>query len=306
VVRWGYRTYYRASEKQMATDLATQAAEQALAVAGVRASELALIVLGISDLPEYLLWDASAALARSLDVKDVPTLLLTQGCALSLMGFACVAGALAIRPDADTALLVTVNRTTEAFRNRMRFNTCLGSDGAGAAVLRRGHQRMRWLATEQFTDPDLVDIFRLEYGGSACPEPPAGMSNLDTDALALIYEHFDRDIGRFRRFASDVDQRVALVIDRACQRAGVDRDQIARLIYVNDNQHSIRDIAEVAGIPVERTNAALAAELGHLGAADHLVCLGRHLERGDLAEGDIIAMAGISPGMHWVCTLLEI
>lgn len=65
-------------------------------------------------------------------------------------------------------------------------------------------------------------------------------------------------------------------------------------------------IAEPLVLPLQRTNADIAPEHGHMGAADDLVPLGLHLERGDLAAGDVVAMCGPSTGMHWCCTLIQV
>jgi 3-oxoacyl-[acyl-carrier-protein] synthase-3 len=96
------------------------------------------------------------------------------------------------------------------------------------------------------------------------------------------------------------------VIDSACERAGIGRGDLAHVININDGAAAIAAVAEPLGLPPERTNAVLAPDHGHMGCADQLASLGLHLERGDLASGDIVALCGISTGMHWCCTLIEV
>ncbi|MFG2645281.1 3-oxoacyl-ACP synthase III family protein [Streptomyces sp. NPDC048370] len=306
VLLWGYRTYHRSPEGTTPTALAARAATKALAKAGVDPRDLDLVVVADSSVPDYLLWDASTALAREIGATASPTLLLTQGCASGVTAFQHIAGTFATREDVDTVLLVAVNQASEAHTNRMRSNTLLSSDGAAAAVLRRGHGRLRWLATEQITDPTYNDFYRVEYGGAAAPFPPEGTANLDVDPLALVYRHFRREPEHLAKFVRTLNTRVRTVYERACDRAGVDTDQVAKFLFLNDNQDSIADIAKAVGVPLERTNAALGADLGHCGGADQLICLDTYLERGDLVEGDVVALAGISIGMHWYCTLLTV
>lgn len=306
VLRWGYHTYHRAAPGTTPTSLAVRAAEAALAEAAVDGKDLDLLIVANSEIPEYLHWDFSASVARALGLKETPSLLLTQACASGVLAFEQIGGTFAIRPDVENVLLVAVNQVSEAHRNRMRTNTCLGSDGAAAALLRRGHSALRWLATEQITDPECADFFRAEYGGSAVPVPPAGLSNLGIDPLTRVHEHFERDPRRLREFITTLNARIGGVVDRACSRAGVEPGTIARLIYLNDNQHSIADAAKAVGLPVERSNAELAARLGHCGGADQLICLREHLNQGDLQAGDVVALVGIASGMHWFCTLLAI
>ncbi|MFD5479985.1 3-oxoacyl-ACP synthase III family protein [Streptomyces hawaiiensis] len=305
VLRWGYRTYHRAAPGTTPTDLAARAARVALDRAGLEPKDVDRLIVADSDVPEYLHWDLSASVARAIGLRGTPTLLLSQSCAAATLAFHQAAGTFAVQPDTEHILVVAVNQVSEGHRNRMRTNTCLGSDGAAAAVLRRGHGRLRWLATEQITDPECADFFRAEFGGSAVPVAPQGRSNLDVDPLSRVHEHFARDPRRLREFVTALNSRIAAVVDQACARAGVNREDISRLIYLNDNQHSLAGAAEALGLPLERTNARLAAELGHCGGADQLLCLERHVEQGETAPGEVVALAGIGSGMHWFATLLK-
>jgi 3-oxoacyl-[acyl-carrier-protein] synthase III len=306
VLRWGYHTYHRAPKGTGATDLAARAARTALARAGLDVKSIDELVVANSDVPEYLQWDVASAVGRRLGTGLAHCTLLTQGCAAGATAFQYIAGAFATRDGLDTILLVAVNQVSDAHTNRMRFNTCLTSDGAAAAVLQRDHSQLRWLATEQMTDPTCVDFFRLEYGGAAAPVSSDGRTNRDIDPLELVYDHFRREPDHLAEFKYALTSRVAAVVHRACARAGVAPRSLAKLVYINDNQQSIAEVARTVGIPIERTNAELAAAIGHCGAADHLLCVERYLERGELDPGDVVALAGVSTGMHWFCTLLEV
>lgn len=302
VIRWGYRTYHRAAPGIGQTRMAADAARRALEAAGLTASDIDYLVVADSGVPEYLNWDASAAVARELELGTTPTLLATQGCASAVTALQQIAGLMAVRDDIQRVLLVAVHRVSEAHINRMRNNTCLGSDGAAAAVVQRGHGRLQWLATDQIMDPRYVDFFRVEYGGSAAPTG----ANLEVDQLALVHQYFRREPEQLAQFVKDVDHQVAAVVERACQRAGVSMSEIQRLIYLNDNQHSLAGVAKATGVPLERTNAALSAELSHVGCADQLISLSVYDSRNELADGDLVALAGLSGGMQWFCSLVRV
>lgn len=304
VLQWGYHTYHRSPQGVRPRDLAARAASHALSEAGVDADDVDLVVVANSDVPEYLQWDVSSAVARELGLHTTRTLLLAQGCSSAVTAFEYVAGLFAVREDLDVVLIVALNQTSEAHTNRMRFNTCLASDGAAAAVVRRDHPRLRWLATEQVTDPTCVDFFRLEYGGSAAPCLPAGVVQADLDPLDLVYDHFKKDPFHLAEFREALTSRVALTVHRACARAGVPVETLARFVYLHDNQPSMTAVAQAVGVTMDRTNADLAAAIGHCGAADHLISLATLRDRGELASGDVVALAGLSVGMHWFCTLL--
>ncbi|MFH8472625.1 3-oxoacyl-[acyl-carrier-protein] synthase III C-terminal domain-containing protein [Streptomyces sp. NPDC018000] len=301
----GYEAYHRVADGVTATGLAAEAAREALENADLGIADVDLIVVGNSDVPEYLGWDGSAAVAKALGAHGTPTVLFTQACAAWSLALDHAAGAMALSPDTNTVLVVLVNVVSETHSNRMDFNGSIASDGAVAAVLRRGHPRVRRLSSARFTNPEFADLFRIEFGGSAAPVPPAGQKHLDP--MVAVYEHFGRDPERLQGFVKEIGGRLGDVVDQALARAGRDRTQLARLVYLNDNQQAIRAAADAVGIPIERTNAELARELGHMGAADQLICLWQHIEAGELAAGDLVALAGVaSPGMHWFCTLIEV
>jgi 3-oxoacyl-[acyl-carrier-protein] synthase-3 len=306
VVRWGYHTFHRVPDGVGTTALAADAAQDALTRTGLSVDDLDLVVLATSEMPEYSYWDSSAALARELKFQERQTLLLTEGCACGVTGLGYVAGLLAIQPELRTVLFTAVNRVSEFHRNRMNVNNAVHSDGAVAAILCRDHPVLRWLATEQFTDPELCDWFRTDYGGSVAPVPPAGWSAATAPSgTETVQAHFQKDPRRLREFGELLNNRTVAVIDGACRRAGIGRDQVSRVIYINDPD-GIVDLAQTLGIAVERTNRDLAATHGHMGAADQLVALGTHVERREVAPGDVVALCGISIGMRWYCTLVGI
>jgi len=307
VLRWGYHTFHRAADDVTATALATAAAQDVLTRTGTTPDDLDLVVAAVSEIPEYPHWDSAAALARELKIRERQTLLLTEGCASGVTGLGLVAGVLAVQPDISTVLFVAVNRVSEFHRNRMNVNDSVHSDGAVAVVLRRGHPQLRWLATEQFTDPELCDWFRTDYGGAVAPVPPPGWSSATAPGgNERVHAHFDKNPKKLREFVDLLSTRSFDVIDRACRRAGISRAELTHILYVNDSPGTIGDVARPFGIPAERTNAAVAMRHGHMGAADQLISLGELLEAGQLAQGDLVALTGTSIGMRWYCGLVRI
>ncbi|HEY1574696.1 MAG TPA: 3-oxoacyl-[acyl-carrier-protein] synthase III C-terminal domain-containing protein [Pseudonocardiaceae bacterium] len=306
IVRWGYRTFHRADDGVTATALAADAARAALAGTGLDPADVDLVALASSELPEYPYWDCSAALARELKIRERQTLWLTEGCASGVTGLGAVAGLLAQQPELETVLFTAVNRVSEFHRNRMNVNNAVHSDGAVAVVLRRGHARNRWLATEQFTDSDYCDWFRTDYGGAAAPVPPAGWSSATAPSgTERVQAHFQKDPKQLLAFNTQLNERVIDVVDRACRRAGVPRGQLARFIYINDPD-GITDLAELMDIPLSRTNRDFAVAHGHMGSADQLSALGWYVDHDELAPGDLVALTGISIGMRWYCTVVRV
>jgi 3-oxoacyl-[acyl-carrier-protein] synthase-3 len=265
-----------------------------------------LVVLAVTDLVEYLYWDAAAAVAHRLGAVRAEAVLLTQACTTGVLCLDAVAGKFATHPDYRTALVVAANRTCEAYWNRLDVQPMVFSDGAVATIARRGHPERRLLTTEVLTDGRFADFYRLDVGGSAAPFGAGGDEPPRVRDVWSVMEHFDYDAEQFAEFARMLDQRAVRTTERACARIGLEVSDLARLILVHDNERAMASLAAALAVPLARTNRELAAEHGHLGAADQLFGLSRHLEAGELQPGDRVALLSMGRGMHWACAIIEI
>jgi 3-oxoacyl-[acyl-carrier-protein] synthase III len=306
VLAYGYRNVLRCRPDVGLTDLAIEAASKALAVAGTDPAELDLVVLAVTDLTEYLYWDAAASVAYRLGATRAEAVLLSQACAGGALCLDTVAGKLATHPGYEMALVIAASRCCEHYWNRMESQPLVFSDGAAAAVARRGHPRLRWLATEVVTDGRYADFYRLDAGGAAAPfdgSATAGVSQVRD--MWDVMRFFQYDAEGIQRFMTEMDERAKLTVERACARASVTEADLAKVILISDNVAAMRSLIATLGIAPARTNLDLALDYGHLGAADYLFCLGQYNMREELAAGDLIALVSRGRGMHWACTLLE-
>ncbi|QUQ67048.1 3-oxoacyl-ACP synthase III family protein [Kutzneria sp. CA-103260] len=304
---WGFRSFHEAEPDVQPNDLAVRAAEAALARTGIAATELDAVVLCTTGPSEYLYWDAAAAVQGRIGACNAEVLLVSHACTSTVMAFDLVAGKFATHADYRTVLVVGVNRVCEPYWNRMDSNTAVFSDGAAAAVLRRGESRCQWLVTETVTDGSLADLLLLDRGGVAQPwedgeQSPAPVA----PAVQRLQSFYGEDTAAMQRFGELTVQRTKDVVLRACKRADIEASSIARLIHLNDNIVALSSLAAALDIPLARTNAEIAMEHGHAGCADQLLTLDLHLSGGALVEGDLVALTAMGSGMHWSCTLLRV
>ncbi|MEU8167059.1 3-oxoacyl-ACP synthase III family protein [Micromonospora sp. NPDC049004] len=303
---WEYRAFHRAGPGVGVTDLAVVAGGTALDRAGVSAADVDLVVLAIPDLAEYLYWDPAAHTQARLGAHRAEAVLLNQACGGGVAAFDTVAGRFATHPEYRTALLIGGNRVCEPYWNRMEVNTSVFSDGAAAAVLVRDHDRCRWLATETITDGRYAGFMRMPVGGAAQPFTPDGGTPRVGDPADRLNEFFAGDVRRMFRFVATIRERNRQVVETACARAGVTLADVHRFVHFHDNARQFAELAKDLGVPLERTNVELALAHGHIGCADQLIGLERHLDSGELTDGDVVALTSTGSGMHWVCTLLRV
>ncbi|GLZ36297.1 hypothetical protein Lesp02_84840 [Lentzea sp. NBRC 105346] len=278
------------------TDLAVSAGTAALASAGVSARDVDLLVLAVADVPEYLYWDAAAAVAHRLGVR-AEAVLISQGCVGGVTLFDTVAGRFATHPSYKTALVIGASRVAEAYMNRFDTNSLLFSDGAAAAVCWRDALSLTWRASHAETDGAYADFFRMDVGGAASPFS-AGEAPAVRDAWDIM-AHFSYDTERFAAFAEEVNDRTARAVHRVCRQAGLSEDSLSWLLLLNDNPRVLAEQADLVGVPLARTNLAWAVEHGHFGAADHLFGLSRL----SLSPGESVVVAANGRGMHWAAAL---
>lgn len=306
---WGYRGFHRAAEEVLLTDLAVQAAQQALTRASVAAADLDLVVVAIPDLAEYLCWDAAAAVQGRLGATHAEAVLVNHACGSGVMAFDTVAGRLATHPSYQQALIVAANRVCETYQNRMVSTTTVLSDGAAAAVLRRDHDRGRWMATEVVTDGRYADFFRMDVGGTARPFGSSGAPGpsglVVRNPLERLRQLMDNDARRTLAFVRSFAENMRVAVDRVCERTGVERNDLARVVHLNDNRQAIADIVRALGIAPNRLDGEFALDHGHFGPADQLLSLHRLDLAGQLGSGDVVALTTLGSGMHWAVTLLR-
>ncbi|MFJ5639630.1 3-oxoacyl-ACP synthase III family protein [Streptomyces sp. NPDC093223] len=304
---WGYQGFHRAADEVGLTDLAVSAGAAALAKANLTADQVDLLVLAIPDLAEHLYWDAAAACQAALGATRAEAVLVNQACSGGVVAFDLLAGRFATHPDYRVALLVTASRVCETYKNRMESDTSIASDGAVAAVAVRDQEACRWLVTETITDGRYARFARLPGGGTARPfsadHPDPGVLASPFDRMQ---DHFGRDVRTMLDYARRIQSNTREVIDRACKRAQVDFGEVRYVLHLNENAKALQAFARNLGVDLERTNAELAVEHGHLGTADQLFALDELLAAGRLSPGDLVALTSTGTGMHWACTLLRV
>ena len=124
---------------------------------------------------------------------------------------------------------------------------------------------------------------------------------------AELYKFFNHDLQRLQNCLDERNKLVVEVVNRACKRAGITSKDLTHVMYINDPRPgAIEIISKPLGIPISHTNSEYAKNYGHMGAADQLISLGLHSQHKKTVPGDIVALCGISTGMQWCCTLIQV
>ncbi|MBT3152358.1 ketoacyl-ACP synthase III [Streptomyces sp. CHD11] len=272
---------------QAASDLAEQAAHDALEDAGLRADQLSLIIVATStpDSPQpptaCLLQDRIGALhAAAFDVNAVCS------------GFVyAVEAACRMVPPGEFALVVGVDLYSRIIDPADRRTVSLFGDGAGAVVIGPVPEGRGVIATQLTSHGDQHDLIKVPAGGSRIPA--------SKESLQEGLHYFTMNGYGVRMFVRD---RLPGEVHRLLANAGVGQAAVRHFIPHQANGRMIDELLpelDLSRAVVHRT----LDRYGNTGAASLPVTLAA--TRGEIAQGDLVLLAGFGGGMSTGLMLLR-
>jgi 3-oxoacyl-[acyl-carrier-protein] synthase-3 len=283
--RTGIRERHIADERTATSDLATIAAQRALAAAGISAKEIDLVIC--ATVTPDTMFPATACLVQDrIGARNAGAFDLSAGCSGFVYGLSCAVSMLqaglcryALVIGADTLSKIT------DFTDR---TTCiLFADGAGAVVLGPTEQGRGFLSFELGADGAGGPLIRQEAGGSRLPASHATVEARQHSITMAGQEVF--------KFAVRV---LGASAEAALAKAGLDSGDIDLLI---PHQANIRIIETAIGrleIPPEKVYINL-DRYGNTSSASIPIALDEVVRLGRLRAGDLLVMVAFGAGLTW-------
>lgn len=284
VTRTGIRSRYLAEPGTPSSELGLIAAQRAMEMAGLAATDLDLIIVATST-PDFIFPSTACLIQGKLGNKGAAAFDVQAVCA----GFAYALGIAEkfIRSGSHKRALVI---GTEVFSRILDWNdrgTCvLFGDGAGAVVL-EASEHAGILATAMHADGSQSGI--LNVPGQLCGGQVTGDPFLRMDGQAVF------------KFAVRV---LADVAEEVCQAAGIQTSEIDWLI---PHQANIR-IIEATGkkLGVDRSKVIVTVDRhGNTSAASVPLALDEAVRDGRIKRGQKVLLEGVGGGFTWGAALLE-
>ncbi|MFO7652928.1 MAG: ketoacyl-ACP synthase III [Candidatus Krumholzibacteriia bacterium] len=269
-------------------DLATEAAVELLAAAGLGADDLDLIVVA-TDTPEYISPATAAVVQHRLGALRAGSFDLNTACA----GFvtALDLGAKYIRSDPryTNILVVGAYAMSKYLDLNDKKTVTLFADGAAGVVLQASDGDRGWQAARLETRGQYHGWMGIYAGGTARPITP--------EVLAAG-QHQLRFVKKFPR---ELNPEVwTQVVTETVADAGRRIDQIDRIFFTQININSIRAAMEALELPMERTHCVM-DRFGYTGSACIPMCLAEADAAGQLREGDFVVFMGSGGGLAFAC-----
>lgn len=294
IQRTGIRERRHAPEGVSTSDLATDAAERALAASGVDPAEIDLVLLGTFT-PDRLMPQSATAVQTRLGL-NCPAMDLVAACAGFV--YALATGAQFVSTGAARHVLVIGADTNTRVLNPDDKKTFpLFGDGAGAVVLSPGTEQQGMLSATLGADGAGADLLTRRMGGVETPFSQNGDASPDADGhLPWLMEMDGRPIFKWAvRLLEDTFDHVLTAADR-------DKEQVKLWLLHQANARILDAATDSMGVPRERVVKHL-DRYGNTSAGSIPIALDESFRAGQIEAGDELLMCGFGAGLSWGTTL---
>ncbi|MFF0293393.1 beta-ketoacyl-ACP synthase III [Kitasatospora sp. NPDC004614] len=270
--RVGIRTRHIA-EGETLVDLAAEAAQKALARAGVTPDQIDLVAVATCTAVERSP-NTAAAVAARLGIPTPAAYDINTVC--SGFSYALATADHAIRAGAATrALVIGAERMSDIVDWTDRTTCVIFADGAGAAVL-------------EAVPDEQTGIGPVVWGS----EPEKGEAVVISGWQPIISQQGQTVF----RWATT---QVAPLARRACEKAGLDPSELRGFVAHQANLRIIDAIAGKLGLAEDAVVARDVVESGNTSAASIPLALSKLVERGELHSGDPVLLFGFGGGLAY-------
>jgi 3-oxoacyl-[acyl-carrier-protein] synthase-3 len=204
-----------------------------------------------------------------LDLPGAAVVGINQlGCASIFAALRMARAMIADDSELDAVLCVSADKFPPSEARDLVYNVV--SDGASAALVRRGAERNRIVACTQVTKGALWD------GGS-----------LENEIVAAYFP------------------TAKSVIERTLAKAGLAIDDISLVIPHNVSARSWEILGKLIGCPPHLIYTDNIRCVGHTIASDNILNLQRATSEGLISRGDYLLLFTFGYGLNWACMILE-
>jgi 3-oxoacyl-[acyl-carrier-protein] synthase-3 len=280
-----------ADPEETTASMAIRAARETLEVAGVRPSQVDLIVVATIT-PDYIFPATACLVQDALGADSAAAFDISAGCAGFVYGLGVAANL--IESGAYETVLVIGAETLSRIIDWTDRNTCvLFGDGAGAVLLRANGADGGVLSTVLGADGSGGDLLRLPGGGSKHP--------LSHQVLAEGLHTLKMRGREVFRFATRVMPAAA---HQVLDQAGLTLSDVNLMIPHQANQRIIAAATRALGLPSEIVFCNL-EHYGNTSAASIPIALCEAAELGRVQRDDLVVCVGFGAGLTWAATAIR-
>jgi 3-oxoacyl-[acyl-carrier-protein] synthase-3 len=282
--RTGMKRRHIAAPAEATSDLAIEAARDALAKAGLAPSDIDCFIVATAT-PDYLFPATACIVASKLGAAGKPAFDVEIACSGFVYGLT-LASSLVRSKMFRRVMLIGAETLSKITDYTDRSTAVLFADGAGAVILEYAEEDS-FLASDLGADGSNTSVLCVPAGGSRAP----------MDAAALeARDHYIHMNGK-ETFKMAVNKMIDSM-KSALGQAHLTVADVGLIIPHQANKRIIDAIAKQMGLPDEKFVVNI-AEYGNTSAASIPLALYETIEAGRLKAGDIVVFVAFGGGLSW-------
>ena len=271
--------------------LAAQAAEKALQMAGLAASELHVVI--VATISSHMIMPSCACYVQA-EIGATNAFAYDVNAACSGFLYALDIADKQIRADHQAKILVIGAETLSTRINWQDRNTCiLFGDGAGAAVLgHSGEEKRAIIGTNHHADGSLWELLYMHNAPSMNPD----LFVENSGDSVLVME--GREV--FKHAVKAMEDSITGLLEKA----GIGIEDIDLMIPHQANMRILNNLAERLNIPLAKVFLNV-KNYGNTSAASIPIALDESHRKEMMKRGDLILFCSFGGGLTWGSTLLR-
>jgi 3-oxoacyl-[acyl-carrier-protein] synthase-3 len=289
--RTGIKERRIAASDEFTSDMAAHASKKAMAMAGVTAEQIDLIIVATIT-PDMPFPNTACLVQQKIGARRVAAFDIEAACSGFIYALEIGQQFITSRTY-DTVLVIGAEKLSTIVDWTDR-NTCvLFGDGAGAAILQNRSDSHGLLTAVMGADGSNADLLYMPGGGSRCPAT--------SDSIAGR-QHFLRMTGK-ETFKNAV-QAMYGAAKEALKQCHLDISQIKCIIPHQANQRIIDAVGDRLGAKPEQLFVNL-SRYGNTSAASVAIALDEAVASGRVQRGDLVLLIAFGAGLTWGAAIIE-
>ncbi len=282
-----------AEEGAAISDLIVEACQQAMDNAGIKASDIDLLIVA-TDTPEFVSPSTASIVQDKMQLVNAGTFDLNTACA----GFGTALDTASKFIQADSqykyVLVVGAYMMSKYLDLHDKKTVTLFADGAGAVVLKATEDGSGMLQSQLRTRGEFNSWMGIYAGGS---KTPLSQEVLDNKQEKLQF---------VKKIPTEINPIVwTEMITELCEKEGIKVDEVNHFFFTQININTIFETLDNLGVEREKA-ITIMHEYGYTGSA----CIPMAYSVADnvekrIKEGDLIIFMGSGGGLAFACSLFR-
>ncbi len=283
--RTGITQRHIVADDELTSDMAVNAAHQALDMAGLSADDIDGIIVATTT-PDDTFPSTAATVQRKLGAIQAFAFDVQAVCAGFIYALD-VADAMIKCGKAKRMVVIGAEAFSRILDWDDRSTAVLFGDGAGAVILEASDQAKGWgiLSSVIFTDGRFRDILYVDGGPARGHVGTVKMSGQD------VFKH--------------AVEKLASGLDQAINQSGLQADDIDWLVPHQANIRIINNLQKKLNMPDERVVRTVSRH-ANTSAASIPLAFDEAMREHRIKSGDVVAFEGIGGGLAWGASIVRV